>query len=100
MKMMQIKERHMKMMQIKDRHENDANQGAAHENDGSFVNQGVSHHKNYHNRSLTKKQCTISWYVDDMKISHVNPDLVTQFIQDIETKFGKMSVSRGHKHNS
>ena len=33
-----------------------------------------------------------------MKISHLNPDLLMQIIQDIETKFGKMSVSIGHKH--
>jgi hypothetical protein len=26
-------------------------------------------------------QCTISWYVDDTKISHVNPDVVTMIIE-------------------
>ena len=33
-----------------------------------------------------------------MKISHFKPDLVTQVIQGIETKFIKLSVSRVHKH--
>jgi hypothetical protein len=36
------------------------------------------------NKIIDKKQCTIAWYVDDMKISHVNQDVVTQVIQDIE----------------
>jgi len=40
----------------------------------------------------------MAWYVDEMKISHANQDVVTQIIQDIETKFGKISVTRGHKH--
>jgi len=50
------------------------------------------------NKIIDNKQCTIAWYVDDMKISHVNQDVVTQIIQDIEKKFGKMSVTRDHKH--
>jgi len=33
-----------------------------------------------------------------MKISHANQDVVTQIIEDIVKKFGKMSVTRGHKH--
>jgi hypothetical protein len=47
---------------------------------------------------IDKKQCTKAWYVNDMNISHVNQDVVTQIIQDIEMKFGKMSVTRGHEH--
>jgi len=50
------------------------------------------------NKIIDKKQCTIAWYVDDMKISHVNKDVVTQIIEDLEKKFGKMSVTRGCKH--
>jgi len=30
------------------------------------------------NKIIDKKQCTIAWYVDDMKISHANQDVVTQ----------------------
>jgi len=29
------------------------------------------------NKIIDKKQCKIAWYVDDMKISHVNQDVVT-----------------------
>jgi len=46
----------------------------------------------------SQKQFTIAWYVDEIRISHVNPDLGTQIINDIEMKFGKLSVSSGHKH--
>ena len=30
----------------------------------------------------------------DMKMKHINPDVVTQIIQDIETKFGKISSNK------
>jgi hypothetical protein len=44
------------------------------------------------------KQCTIAWYVDDTKISHVDPDVVTRTIEQIEERFGKMTVKRGSEH--
>lgn len=44
------------------------------------------------------KQCTIGWYVDDTKISHINPMVVTMIINKHESKFGKMIVVRGDKH--
>jgi hypothetical protein len=34
-----------------------------------------------------------------MKISHVNPEVVTRVIDSLEEKFGKMSVTRGREHN-
>ena len=43
-------------------------------------------------------QCTIAWYVDDTKISHVDPAVVTSIIDRIEGKFGKMTVTRGREH--
>jgi hypothetical protein len=43
-------------------------------------------------------QCTIAWYVDDTKISHVNPDVVTRVIETLEGNFGKMTVTRGREH--
>jgi len=51
------------------------------------------------NKLINGKQCTIAWYVDDMKISHVSKDVVTQIIQELEKKFGKMSVTRGCKQH-
>jgi hypothetical protein len=50
------------------------------------------------NCMIEGKQCTIAWYVDDMKISHVNPCVVTDIINKLEAKFGKMTVTRGKEH--
>jgi len=49
------------------------------------------------NSQIKGKQCTIACYVDDNKISHVDDTVVTDIIEKIEVKFGKMSVTRG-KH--
>ena len=43
-------------------------------------------------------QCTIAWYVDDTKISHVNSDVVTRIIDILEGHFGKMTVTRGKEN--
>ena len=50
------------------------------------------------NKIINGKQCTIVWYVDDNKISHVDAQVVTQIIELIEQHFGKMTVTRGKKH--
>ena len=47
------------------------------------------------NKMTNGNQCTVAWYVDDMKISHVETKVVTNIITAIEAKFGKMSVTRG-----
>ena len=47
---------------------------------------------------LNGKQCTIAWYVDDCKISHVDSKVVSWVIEKIEEKHGKMTVTRGKKH--
>ena len=43
-------------------------------------------------------QCTICWYVDDTKISHKNPKVVTGIISLLESRFGEMIVKRGNLH--
>jgi hypothetical protein len=50
------------------------------------------------NRTINGKQCTIAWYVDDTKISHVDPEVVTSVISAIEQRFDKMKVTRGREH--
>jgi len=53
------------------------------------------------NYMIDGKQCTIVWYVDDNKISHVSEKVVTNIVEGneaIEAKFGKMMVVRGKKH--
>jgi hypothetical protein len=50
------------------------------------------------NLMIDGKQCTIVWYVDDNKISHVNSKVVSMIIDKIEKRFGKMTVTRGKTH--
>ena len=50
------------------------------------------------NKMINGKQCTVSWYVDDNKISHKDPKVVDEVIAMLEKYFGKMKVSRGDKH--
>ena len=50
------------------------------------------------NKMIEGKQCTVCWYVDDSKISHENPKVVSEVIKKIENKFGKMTVCRGKEH--
>ena len=50
------------------------------------------------NCNIEGKQCTIAWYVDDNKISHADPKVVTAIIEKIEERFGKMTVVRGKEH--
>ena len=40
------------------------------------------------NSQIKGKQCTVAWYVDDNKISHVDDTVVTDIIEMIEVKFG------------
>jgi len=50
------------------------------------------------NSQIKGKQCTVAWYVDDNKISHVDDTVVTDIIEKIEAKFGKMTMTRGKHH--
>jgi hypothetical protein len=50
------------------------------------------------NCMIDGKQCTIAWYVDDNKISHVSQRVVTEMVERIEARFGKMTVTRGKEH--
>ena len=56
------------------------------------------HDKCVANKVIEGTQCTIVWYVDDNKISHVNSKVVDQIIAEIEKRFGKMTVKRGKEH--
>ena len=54
------------------------------------------------NKEINGKQCTVIWHVDDIKISHVNPTVVTDVIKLIEGEFGKeapLTVMRGKVHD-
>ena len=51
------------------------------------------------NKMISGKQCTIVFYIDDNKISHVNKKVVTDVISKISKHFGELTVSRGNKHD-
>ena len=47
---------------------------------------------------VNRNQCTILWHVDDLRISHVNSNVVTDMINTIDAEFGQespISVKRG-----
>ncbi len=54
------------------------------------------------NKLIDGKQCTILWHVDDLKISHVNPEVNNGIIKLINDEFGKeapITVTRGKVHD-
>lgn len=51
------------------------------------------------NCTIDGKQCTIMSYMGDVKISHVDPEVVPMIIAKIEERFGKkMTVTCGREH--
>jgi hypothetical protein len=53
------------------------------------------------NKMIDGKQCTILWHVDDLKISHVDADVVTDILEKMKGTFGKeapLTVTRGKIH--
>jgi len=49
------------------------------------------------NKLVRGHQLTVCWYVDDLKVSHIDPEVVTNMIRTIEEKFGCMTVKRGNQ---
>ena len=53
------------------------------------------------NKMVDNAQMTVSWHVDDVKVSHINPNHVDEFIAWATAEYGKQSpltVTRGKKH--
>ena len=53
------------------------------------------------NKTIGGTQCTILWHVDDLKISHVKPNVVTKVIKQLEAEFGieaPLAETRGKVH--
>jgi len=53
------------------------------------------------NKMINGEQCTVLWHVDDIKISHVDKNVVTQVIDLLSGEFGKeapLDITRGKKH--
>jgi Reverse transcriptase (RNA-dependent DNA polymerase) len=54
------------------------------------------------NKTINKKQCTILWHVDNLKISHKDPGVVTDIIKQLKKEFGAeapLTVMRGKVHD-
>lgn len=47
------------------------------------------------NGVINGDQCTICWYVDDLKVYHKDPKVVDEVISELEGNFGKMKVNCG-----
>lgn len=51
------------------------------------------------NRMIKGKQCTIVWYVDDLKISHMRRDVILKILDAIQSKFdGELTITTGKEH--
>lgn len=46
---------------------------------------------------INGKQCTLAWYMDDNKVSHEDPNVVTEVINEIESHWNGLTVERGKK---
>jgi hypothetical protein len=54
------------------------------------------------NKMINGKQCTVVWHVDNLKISHVDPDVVSGIIELLSKEFGKeapLTVTCGKIHD-
>ena len=57
-----------------------------------------TYHKCVANKVLEVTQCTIAWYVDDNKLLHTNPEVISYIINEVKKSYGELSVVRGKKH--
>ena len=51
------------------------------------------------NKIIDNKQCTITWYVDDLNISHEKCAVADDTIKIVESHFGKLTVTCGNKQS-
>ena len=50
------------------------------------------------NQVMDGKQCTLTWYVDDNKISHTDDAVLWKIIHKLEEKLGKFKIYTGNEH--
>jgi len=46
------------------------------------------------NKTIQGKQCIILWHVDELKISHVDKNVVEEIIKKLRTKFGQATEEK------
>jgi hypothetical protein len=52
------------------------------------------------NKKINGQKCTITWHIDDLKISHVDSNVVSDIIKKIDKVFGRkapLTITRGKK---
>ena len=50
------------------------------------------------NSTIKVRQCTITWYVDNTKVSQIDEELNTKAIETTAKNIGNLVVPRGKKH--
>jgi len=54
------------------------------------------------NKMINDRQCTITWHVDDLKISHVEKEVVEEIVAELSRRYAKhadLTVERGNTHD-
>ena len=54
------------------------------------------------NKLVQGSQLTITWHVDDLKISHVNKEILDDLLKQLDGAFGQerpLTIHHGKKHN-
>ena len=50
------------------------------------------------NQIINGKQCTITWYVDDNKISHMDEEVMMNIIKKARKRLGRFKMTKGREH--
>ena len=50
------------------------------------------------NKMINDKQCTIVWYVDDNKLSHMDQKVLDDILEKMKVHFGDLTITKGRKH--
>ena len=56
-----------------------------------------SYNRSIANSTIDDRQCTIAWYVDENKVSHIDEDMNTRIIEAKAENFGKLAILRGKR---
>ena len=56
------------------------------------------YHRCVANVMINGKQCTLGWYLDDTKLSHMDPKIVNMILEKVTEQFGKLTTRRGNEH--
>ena len=50
------------------------------------------------NKEIYGKKCTVAWYVNGNKLSHMDPSVNEKIIEYLRKIWGGVTVTRGKKH--